>query len=164
MLYILYEEVDMRNELTQTVFGNLLNKKYTLADTLDMLDKMDLLQNGQLAELAISKTSGVPMCGKLTKNIDLVSGIQIKHARTHLRPTGSWIATISRNTTAPMLVVLSETNTNKLYYLHIPYSAHSHLSGNTIGISFGNDGTRLDNHWLRQHKVNGYDELCELAK
>jgi hypothetical protein len=154
----------MRNDLTQTVFGDLLNKKFTLADTLAMLDKMDLLQNGQLAELAISKTSGIAMCGKLTKNIDLVTGKQIKHARTHLRPTGSWVATISRNTTAPMLVVIAETNTNKNYYLHIPYKAHSHLLGNTIGINFGSDGNRLDNHWLSSHKVDNYNEFCELAK
>jgi len=154
----------MRNDLTQTVFGDLLDKKFTLANALTMLDKMDLLQNGQLAELAISKTSGVAMCGKLTKNIDLVSGVQIKHARTHLRTNGSWVATISRNTTAPMLIVIAETNTNKNYYLHIPYKAHRQLSANTIGISFGKDGVRLDNHWLRKHKVNSYDELCELAK
>lgn len=153
----------MRNELTQTVFGDLLNKKFTLADTLAMLDKMDLLQNGQLAELAISKTSGIAMCGKLTKNIDLVTGKQIKHARTHLRPTGSWYATISRNTTAPMLVVISETATGKHYYLNIPYNAHSHMAGNTINISFGRNGTSFNSHWWK-HKVDSYDELCELAK
>jgi hypothetical protein len=128
-----------------------------------MLDKMDLLQNGQLAELAISKTSGIAMCGKLTKNIDLVTGKQIKHARTHLRPTGSWYATISRNTTAPMLVVISETTTGKHYYLNIPYKAHSHMSGNTINISFGRNGTSFNSHWWR-YKVDSYDELCELAK
>jgi len=153
----------MRNALTQTVFGKELDKKYTLADALTKLDKMDLLQNGQLAELAISKTSGVEMCSKLTKNIDLVTGKQIKHARTHLRPTGTWYATISRNTTAPMLVVISETNTGKHYYLSIPYNAHSHMLGNTINISFGKDGSGLNSHWWR-YKVNSYEELCELAK
>jgi len=153
----------MRNDLTQTVFGDLLDKRFTLAKVLTMLDKMDLLQNGQLAELAISKTSGVAMCDKLTKNIDLVSGVQIKHARTHLRPTGTWYATVSRKTTAPMLVVISESNTGKQYYLHIPYKAHSYMSGNTINISFGKDGTSLNSHWLR-HRVDSYDKLCELAK
>ena len=152
----------MNNALTQTVFGDLLNKKFTLAYVLSMLDKMDLLQNGQLAELAISKSSGVKLCSKLTKNIDLVSGKQIKHARTHFRD-GRWQATISRNTTAPMLVVISETNTSEHYYLNIPYKAHSHMSGNTIGISFGEHGTSLNSHWWK-YRVNSSNELCELAK
>lgn len=153
----------MKNDLTKVVFGNKLNKSFKLHEVLSMLDSMDLLEIGELAELAISIKSGVARCPKLTKNIDLVSGVQIKHAKTYFRDN-QWKATVSRNTTAPMLVVLSESNTKKQYFMHLPYSAHSHLSGNTIGIPFGPNGAAPNIHWYQNHKVNSFKDLCELAK
>ena len=153
----------MNNDLTRAVFGNNLNKTYTLSDVLSSLNKIDLLNIGELAELAISKKSGVKQCEKLTENIDLESGHQIKHARTHLRTSGYWIATVSRNTTAPILLVVSETKTKKQYFFHIPYSAHRHLSGNTIGISFGQYGRPSSGQWWR-YEIKSFDELCEIAK
>ena len=153
----------MNNELTQAVFGRMLDQKYTLSEVLTALDKLDLLNIGELAELAISKKSGVKKCGKMTENIDLESGHQIKHARTHLRPNGYWIATVSRNTTAPILLVVSETKTKKQYFFHIPYKAHRHLSGNTIGISFGAHGWPSSGQWWA-YEITSFDELCEIAK
>lgn len=155
----------MKNDLTKVVFGNKLNQTFTLHEILTMIDQMDLLNIGELAEQAISKKSGVAKCKKLTENIDLVSGVQIKHAKTHSRGRyGYWQATISRKTTAPMLAVITETCTKKQYYLHIPYQAHKHMKGNTINISFGRDGTRLETPWLKDYRVNSFKELCELAK
>jgi hypothetical protein len=153
----------MNNELTRAVFGNNLDKTYTLSDVLSSLNKIDLLNIGELAELAISKKSGVKKCIKMTENIDLESGHQIKHARTHLRPSGYWIATVSRNTTAPILLVVSETKTKKQYFFHIPYTAHSRLSGNTIGISFGRDGWPSSGQWWA-YEVKSFSELCKIAK
>jgi hypothetical protein len=153
----------MNNELTQAVFGNKLDKKYTLSAVLTALNKMDLLNIGELAELAISKKSGIKKCSKMTENIDLESGYQIKHARTHMRPNGYWIATVSRNTTAPILLVISETKTKKQYFFHIPYTAHRHLSGNTIGISFGAHGWPSSGQWWA-YEVESFEKLCELAR
>jgi hypothetical protein len=152
----------MINDLTKTVFGDKLDKSYKFSDVLAELDELDLLNHGELAELAISTKSGVQQCAKLTENIDLVSGKQIKHAKTYFR-NGSWIATVSRNTTAPMLIVITEQNTKKQYFLHIPYEAHRHLAGNTIGISFGYNGSSRNSHWF-DYEVSSFDELCELAK
>jgi hypothetical protein len=153
----------MNNELTRAVFGDNLDKTFTLSDVLSGLNNMDLLNIGELAELAISMRSGIEKCDKLTENIDLKSGYQIKHARTHLRPNGYWIATVSRNTTAPILLVISETKTKKQYFFHIPYKAHRHLSGNTIGISFGAHGWPSSSQWWA-YEVKSFDELCKIAK
>jgi hypothetical protein len=157
----------MKNDLTKTVFGNQLNKLLPFHESLRILDEMGLLNIGELAEKAISKKSGVAQCKKLTENIDLVSGVQIKHAKTHLRGSQEyryWMATITRNTTAPILAVITEQCTRKQYFLYIPYSAHKHLQGNTINISFGSDGTKTNCHWLSRHRVSSFKELCALAR
>ena len=152
----------MINDLTKAVFGDNLEKSFKLADILEDLDNWNLLNHGEMAELAISFKSGVKKCDKMTENIDLVSGKQIKHAKTYYRK-GVWIATVSRNTTAPMLVVITEQNTKKQYYLNIPYSAHKHLSGNTIGVSFGPNGTSKNSQWM-YYEVKDFATLCEQAK
>lgn len=157
----------MKNDLTKAVFGKKLDNTITVQQALQMFDDMGLLNIGELAELAISKKSGIERCKKQTENIDLVTGVQIKHAKTHLRPSGKyhyWGASISRNTTAPILAVITEQHTKKQYFLHIPYHAHKHMAGNTINVWFGADGTRLDSHWLQDYAVDSFAELCELAK
>ena len=157
----------MKNDLTKTVFGSRLNTSLKFHEALSILDEMGLLNIGELAEKAISKKSGVAQCKKLTENIDLVSGVQIKHDNTHLRASQGYrylIATISRNTTAPILSVITEQHTRKQYFLHIPYSAHKHMQGSTINISFGVDGTKTNCHWLENHRVSSFRELCALAK
>lgn len=153
----------MINDLTKTVFEENLHKEFVLADILSSLNDLDLLNIGELAELAISKKSGIEKCTKLTENIDLVTGVQIKHARTHLRPNGYRIATVSRKTTAPILLVVSEMYTKKQYFFHIPYEAHCHLSANTISINFNEFGWPNNGQWWR-YEVKSFDELCEIAK
>lgn len=153
----------MNTAITKELFGDNLNKSFKLSDILYELDKLDFLNNGEMTEVAISKKSGIKQCAKLTENIDLENGKQIKFAKTHLRSKGYWIATISRNTTAPMLVVIYETNTKKEYFLNIPYHAHRHLSGNTIGISFGRDGHDSTSQWWA-YQVESFEKLCEIAK
>jgi len=152
----------MINDLTKTIFGDNLDKSFKLSDLLTEFDNHNLLNIGEIAELAISIKSGVSRCTKMTENIDLVSGRQIKHAKTYYR-RGSWIATVSRNTNAPMLVVVTEQNTKKQHFFNIPYSAHRHLLGNTITIGFGYTGTDLSGKWF-DYRVDSFDELCELAK
>jgi len=150
------------NPVTRSVFGDMLDESFKLSDILDMLDQNNFLNFGELTEVAISKKSGVARCTKLTENIDLVSGKQIKYAKTYYRD-GAWRATITRNTTAPMLIVIDEQGTRNQYYLHIPYNAHRHLAGNTIGVSFGPNGDSTGSKWM-QYAVKDFDTLCELAK
>jgi hypothetical protein len=153
----------MDNPLTRTLFGDNLDKQFDFKFVLQCLDELNLINNGELAELAISEKSGVEKCKKMTENIDLVSGVQIKYAKVHPRPSGQRIATVSRRTTAPILLVVDDTKNKKQYYFNIPYYAHRHLSGNTIGIGFDSRGRPGDSQWFN-YRVQTFDELCELAK
>jgi hypothetical protein len=153
----------MNNQLVKAVFGNKLNKSYKLSDILSMLDKSSYLHMGEITEVGISNHSGVARCKKLTENIDLVTKKQIKYAKTYKRSAGSWCATVSRNTTAPMLVVVDEQCTGKQYYFYIPFKAHRHLKGNTINMSFGTDGCYTDGIWF-DYQVKNFDTLCKFAK
>jgi len=154
----------MSNVLTQTLFGNELFTTMSLENAINFLLSKNLINVGELAEQAISKKSGVAMCSKNTANIDLVSGVQIKYS-TVKKPASSerYLAYISINTTAPILCVISNPVLNKQYFLHIPYHAFRHLSGNCINISFGKDGEPRPSQWWH-YQVDSFEELCELAK
>lgn len=153
----------MRNQVTETVFGNLLDQQFTLAAALKLLDSRGLLALGELTEMAVSEGSGVDRCVKMTANIDLPTGWQIKYAKSYKQKHGSYVATISRNSTAPILAVIDEQCTGKQYYMHIPYKAHEHLSGNTIGVNFGSDGCNLKTTWM-PYRVEKFTDLCDLAR
>jgi hypothetical protein len=155
----------MPNVLTQTIFGQQLTQHMSLHDAIELLIGKNLINVGQLAEMAISKKANVAMCSPCTPNIDLVSGVQIKYA-TVMKPASSdyYCAYISRNTTAPMCVIISNPmENNKQYFLYIPYSAHQHLTGSCINISFGRDGLDSSSKWWH-HQVDSFDALCQLAK
>jgi len=154
----------MSNALTQTLFGNQLQSTMSLESAINFLLSKNLINVGELAEQAISKQSGVAMCIKNTANIDLVSGVQIKYS-TVKQPASSdyYRAYISINTTAPMLCVIYNPVLNEQYFLHIPYSAFRHLSGNCISIYFGKDGNPCSSIWWH-YEVESFEELCELAK
>lgn len=154
----------MSNVLTQTLFGSELQKVMSLENAISLLLSKDLINVGELAEQAISKKSGVAMCNKNTANIDLVSGVQIKYS-TVKKPASSdyYLAYISINTTAPILCVITNPILQEQYFLHIPYSAFRHLSGNCISISFGQDGVPGKSIWWH-YEVDSFEELCEAAK
>jgi hypothetical protein len=154
----------MDNPVTRAVFGTQLDKKYKLKDVLKVLDDLDLVNQGELTEIAISKVSKVARCQRMTENIDLVTNKQIKFAKARYRPSQDYLgASLSRNTTAPILAVINEPVSDQQYYLHIPYSAHRHLSGCTININFDKDGTPRPSKWWA-YKVDSFDDLCKLAK
>ena len=55
----------MVNDLTVTLFGRqALNKQMSFKDTLTLLQSLDLIDIGELAEKAVSKKTGVPQAGK----------------------------------------------------------------------------------------------------
>lgn len=154
----------MNNVLTETLFGNMLQARMSLKKAFDFLLSKNLINVGELAEQAISKKSGIAMCGKNTSNIDLVSGIQIKYS-TVKKPASSeyYLAYISINTTAPILCVINNPVIDQQYFLHIPYRAFQHIRGSCISIVFGKDGNPGSSQWWH-YQVNSFEELCELAK
>jgi hypothetical protein len=155
----------MKDILAETYFGLDVYNKMTLMEAINLLRRHDLLNIGELAERAISVQSGVDMCDKNTPNIDLVTGKQIKHATVKKGANSKYYkAYISINTDAPILCVITNPVVGEQYFLHIPYSAFSHLTGSCISIYFGTDGkTIAASHWWN-YEVDSFEELCELAK
>mgnify|MGYP000405514268 CR=1 FL=1 len=154
----------MKDILAETYFGVDVEKTMTLMDAINVLRAHDLLNIGELAERAISVQSGVEMCSKNSPNIDLVSGHQIKHA-TVKKPASSdyYAAYVTINTTAPILCVITNPIEKEQYFLHIPYSAHRHLSGSCISILFGKDGRSSTSKWWN-YEVDSFAELCKIAR
>jgi hypothetical protein len=155
----------MSNTLLRAVFGEQLNETYTLGDAYNIFAEKNLVDPGEIAELAISITSGIAQCVKNAPNIDLVTGVQIKHARTNPKSfDGRLNAWYSTNSTAPILLVVTERLTQKQYYFYIRPEDRAHIKANAISIVFYKDGTpRKDNYWWN-HEVPTYEDLCELAK
>jgi hypothetical protein len=156
----------MINSVTKTVFGSKLKKSMLFADALKFLASHRLLNEGELTEIAISKKTGIKKCKPGTPQIDLVNGVQIKHARSHPKSNGrGQLAFITiGNTRAPIFAVITESVTGEQYFLHIPYSARKKLKGSCISITFDNDGKPGYSRWLANHRVDSFNELCKLAK
>ena len=156
----------MNNALTKTVFGNKLKQQMTLEEAISFLTIKGLLNEGELAEKAISKKSGIAQCTPGTPAIDLINGIQIKHARSHFLKNNSRLqkAYISiKGTKAPICAVVTESVTNQQYFLYIPYKDRKHLTGNTISICFDEYGCRGSSQWWL-NDVGSFENLCKLAK
>lgn len=157
------------SQLYRTIFGSRLYQEFKLKDAILLLESKDLIDVGELAELAISKKSKIIRCSKNHPDIDLVSGKQIKHARTNPEnPTyegKNLVAYITtRNHKSTILTIVTERLTNKEYYFVFPYSSYSHVNANTIGIPFYSDGKPyLKNKWW-QYQVESFEQLCEMAK
>lgn len=153
------------NTLTKAIFKNRLNAQMSLSDAFDLLNSLNLINIGELAEQAISLTSGVELCSKNTPDVDLVTGKQIKHARVCKSSSSDYYkAYITINTHSDILCVVTNPVTNDQYYLYIPYHAFKHYSANTISISFGKNGDdpRPSQWW--NYEIDTFEELCELAK
>jgi hypothetical protein len=153
------------NVLFEAIYGHHLNDKMTLEKAINLLSSQNLINIGELAELAISKKSGVALCDKNTPEVDLVTGVQIKHAQTNPHSnSGRLLAHVSiKGTTAPILAIVTERKRNKQYFFRIPYEARAHLVGNTIAIPFDDWGYPGSSQWWA-YQVDSFDELCELAK
>lgn len=156
------------NQLYSTLFGQKLSKQFLLKDAIKLLDEMNLINTGELAELAISKKSQVERCSKNYPKIDLVSGVQIKHGLTNPETKGNdgrmraWISI--KGQTSIILAVITERLTGKQYFFRLPRKAYQHCQANTIGIPFDQDGSPcLRNKWWR-YQVSSFETLCEMAK
>ena len=156
------------SQLYKTIFGRQLDQRFTLMGAIRLLESKNLIDAGELAEQAISKKSKIERCAKNFPEIDLVSGKQIKHARTNpdrTNSSGTMMATVSiKNHRSTILAVVTERKSNMEYYFAFPYSAYRHLNGNTLNIPFYNDGKAYSkNKWWR-YQVSSFTKLCEMAR
>jgi hypothetical protein len=155
------------NTLVETIFDKRLTEKKTLRETIDMLFDMNLINIGELAELAISKKSGIDQCSKNTPGIDLVSGKQIKHAQTNPDNQGK-VSTLFayitiKGITAPILAVVTERVTNKQYYFYFPYKSFCMYNGNTFSICFNGTTGEPTRGWAWEYEVESFEKLCAMA-
>jgi hypothetical protein len=156
------------SKLYTTIFGSDLDKSFTLAQAIKILEARNLINVGEVAEQAISIGSGIELCSKNTPEIDLVSGKQIKRGLTN--PDTQWhkgalhaFCSI-RNHTSTILFVATERSTNKDYYFVFPYSAYKWHNGNTISVPFNLSGSpRRSNKWWA-YEVKSFEKLCEAAQ
>ena len=161
----------MKDFLASIVFG----ERYTngFQSLFDELRDLNLINIGELFELAVSKHSGIAMCPRNTPNIDLVTNYQLKNSQTypeHLLKDKMYAYISVEKTTAPILAAVYERLTNKIYFFHFPPESYTYIQANTIKIPFTNHGTPVYvptgrakiNWWL--YKLNSFDELCEIVK
>lgn len=161
----------MVNDLTVTLFGNeTLNKQMSFKDTLSLLQELDLINIGELAEKAIAKKTGSKQMGKCQEGYDLENGWEIKHGQAHLNTGGTqrkaYIAGM-RNKTGTLRVVITERLTGNLYFFKVPYHAYRDYSTSSLCWCFNVDGTpqRVPKaatsrpcYW--DFKVGNFNELC----
>ena len=137
-----------------------------------------LLNHGELTERAISLKSGVALCRKNTRNIDLVSGKQIKHGLVKSTPSGNrrqaWIGNKTIGS-AEVLAVTTDQLCKLQHFFHFPSKdfakksknwwdqEYVNIKGNAFSIYFNKDGT-LDKDCFASHYEVNFDELCEIAK
>lgn len=156
------------SQLYKTIFGRQLGQRFTLMSAIRLLESKNLIDAGELAEQAISKKSKIERCAKNFPEIDLVSGKQIKHARTNperINSAGNMAAYISiKNHRSTILAVVTERKTNMEYYFAFPYLTYRRMKANTIGIPFYGDGSPyVKNKWW-QYQVSSFSKLCEMAR
>lgn len=162
----------MVNDLTVALFGRTgLNKSMPVKDVLTMLQDLDLLNVGELAEKAIAKKIGVAQAERCNAGSDLVNGWEIKHGQARKVNRGArrcaYVAGL-KNKHGLLRVVITELLTGRLYFFKIPYSAYQYCVGSTIKFNFDLDGTprRQQHHtsfrpnfW--DYEVESFDNLCE---
>lgn len=143
----------MKTDLVKALFGEKLDEEVTLGDALSYFYKMGILHTGELAEQSVSKSSGIDRCSRNCPNIDLVNGIQIKHATSH-----NGKAYISINTSATIAAIVFEPIKQREYYFIIPPTGYKHLNGSTFCIPFDEYGRPkiVNEYWkwnVRNHST-----------
>lgn len=161
----------MVNDLTVTLFGHqALNQQMSFKDTLSLLQELDLINVGELAEKAVAKKTGVKQTAKCQEGYDLENGWEIKHGQTHLNARGTqrkaYIAGM-QNKTGTLRIVITERLTGQLYFFKVPFCAYKDYRGSSLNWNFDVNGqpqresaraTTRPNFW--EYQVGSFDELC----
>ena len=161
----------MVNDLTITLFGRqALNKQMSFKDTLSLLQDLDLIDIGELAEKAVAKKTGVKQTSKCQEGYDLENGWEIKHGQAHLNAKGTqrnaYIAGM-QNKTGTLRIVITERLTGKLYFFKVPFKAYRDYCTSSLQWAFEVDGTprripkaAMSRPCYWDYEVNNFNELC----
>jgi hypothetical protein len=160
----------MVNDLTIAIFGENLNVAIPFKDALSILQKLDLIHVGNLAEQAVSRKIGVALSTRCNTGYDLENGWEIKHGQTtqHSQTRSAWVAGL-KNKTGTLRIIITEQITMKQYYFKVPYCAYKDFSNSTLRWSFDLDGTprkipkrpklcTRPNYW--DYEVESFEKLC----
>jgi hypothetical protein len=159
------------NDLTVTLFGTqALNQQMSFKDTLTLLQQLDLINVGELAEKAVAKKTGIRQTGRCQQGYDLENGWEIKHGQTHANSKGTqrkaYIAGM-KNKTGTLRVVITERLTGQLYFFKVPFWAYEDYRGSSLYWNFDPAGipqrqplaaTNRPCYW--DFEVGSFDELC----
>lgn len=161
----------MVNDLTITLFGHkALNKQMSFKDTLSLLQDLDLIDIGELAEKAVAKKTGVKQTSKCQEGYDLENGWEIKHGQAHLTAKGTqrnaYIAGM-QNKMGTLRIVITERLTGKLYFFKVPFSAYRDYRSSSLQWAFEVDGTprripkaAMSRPCYWDFEVDSFEELC----
>jgi hypothetical protein len=162
----------MVNDLTVTLFGHqALNKQMSFKDTLTLLQSLDLIDIGELAEKAVAKKAGVKQSGKCQTAYDLENGWEIKHGQSHISNSktqrNAYIAGM-RNKTGTLRVVITERLTGNLYFFKVPFKAYKDYRSSSLMWAFELDGTprrvpkaAMSRPCYWDYEVSSFNELCK---
>jgi hypothetical protein len=145
-----YEELPVKINMNKKLFEHAFadddhTKTYTIQEALDFFWGRNLVNKGELAEQAISKTAKIDQNLRNTKGSDLTDGSEIKYSEVFYDRNSTY-ATIGgiKNKTGTIRAWVYEPVTNKNYYFLIPYSTYSEYFANgkktTMKIWFDQDG------------------------
>lgn len=135
-------------------------RTYTIKEALDFFWGRNLIDKGELAEQAISKTSKINQNPRNAKGSDLADGSEIKYAEVFYDRNSTY-ATIGgiKNKTGTIRAWVYEPVTKKNYYFLIPYITYSQYFTNgkktTMKIWFDRNGDP------RHPKNNYYKNLWD---
>jgi hypothetical protein len=161
----------MVNDLTLALFGEkALDEKITLKQALTMLQELELINIGELAEKAISKKTGIDQVERCFEGCDLVNGWEIKHGQAREQKSGTvrraYVSGLENKTTT-LRVVITELLTGRLYFFKVPFRAYRDCRGSSINWDFDLDGTPRRQRLREGYRANfwdfevaSFDELC----
>lgn len=121
-------------------------KTYTIQEALNFFWGRNLVNKGELAEQAISKTANIAQNLPNTKGSDLADGSEIKYSEVFYDKQSTY-ATISgfKNKTGTIRAWVYESVTKKNYYFLIPHSTYSKYFEDgrktTMKVWFNRNGT-----------------------
>ena len=135
-------------------------KSYSIKEALDFFWGRNLVNKGELAEQAISKTAKIDQNLPNTKGSDLTDGSEIKYSEVFYDKRSTY-ATIGgiKNKTGTIRAWVYEPRSKQNYYFLIPYSTYCEYFADgkktTMKIWFSRDGSP------RNPENNSYKNLWD---
>lgn len=154
-----------------------LNKAYPDGEiTVERLIEDNLVNGTQVAELAISRTSGIPM-DSIGYGMDLEDGSDVKTCTVQLIRNKTWLEkdkirtgeyNISETHAAPvkqisnkiglLRIIVYNPFSDRTHFLLVPKSAYTHLK--VVKITFDKITNEIKGMY-KQYEVDCWNKLCE---